>query len=411
MEDIDCIQVNVFLNMSYRMESINKIALIFEGTLKNDARVLREVTSLSEKWDINVFSSNVGEEENQSIPTNVKVIPYELSQRWLYRNVFFGKKYSSLLKIINPFDYCALICIDYPTLQLGYKLKKINPKLKLIYDSHEIYIETINQFFPRSGWKKIYGVPLIKINQFLHSKKEKRFIQSVDIKVTVCESLRKYFLKKLRADFLVLRNCPSLTHIKEINEEEKSSKRADFNIANNDFLLLYQGDINPGRGLFIMLEVMKQLPSNFKFIVLGNGMLLPTLKDKCKNESIKNVQFLGRVPYKDLMAYTQIADLGINLIEPINESKRLSLPNKLFEYMSVGVPFLSNDLPEPKLLVEKYNCGVLVDYSDTQSIVDRIQELSKNKSLLKNLGSNGQKAIQEELNWTVELEGLMKELA
>lgn len=155
----------------------------------------------------------------------------------------------------------------------------------------------------------------------------------------------------------------------------------------------------------------KQIPSKEELIVLGNGMLLPTLKDKCKNESIKNVQFLGRVPYKDLMAYTQIADLGINLIEPINESKRLSLPNKLFEYMSVGVPFLSNDLPEPKLLVEKYNCGVLVDYSDTQSIVDRIQELSKNKSLLKNLGSNGQKAIQEELNWTVEFEGLMKELA
>lgn len=393
------------------MIKINKIALIFEGTLKNDARVLREVTSLSEKWDINVFSSNVGEEENQSIPTNVKVIPYELSQRWLYRNVFFGKKYSSLLKIINPFDYCALICIDYPTLQLGYKLKKINPKLKLIYDSHEIYIETINQFFPRNGWKQIYGFPLIQFNQWFHSNRERKYIQKVDTAVTVCQSLRDYFLEKLGVTFLVLRNCPSLVHIPEENKEKTDAKRSNFGLDADDFVLLYQGDINPGRGLFIMLEVMKQLPSNFKFIVLGNGMLLPTLKDKCKNESIKNVQFLGRVPYKDLMAYTQIADLGINLIEPINESKRLSLPNKLFEYMSVGVPFLSNDLPEPKLLVEKYNCGVLVDYSDTQSIVERIQELSKNKSLLKNLGSNGQKAIQEELNWTVEFEGLMKELA
>src|SRR5690554_2280906 len=393
------------------MIKMNKVAIIFEGTLKNDARVLREVTSLSEKWDVDVFSSNVGEEDNQSTPTNVKVIPYDLSRKWLHRNVFFGKKYNSLLKTIHPFDYCAIICIDYPTLRLGYKLKKNNPQLKLIYDSHEIYIETINQFFPRSGWKKIYGVPLIKINQFLHSKKEKRFIQSVDIKVTVCESLRKYFLKKLRADFLVLRNCPSLTHIKEINEEEKSSKRADFNIANNDFLLLYQGDINPGRGLSIMLDVMKQLPSNFKFIIIGDGMLLQSLKDKCKNESIKNVRFLGRISYKDLMTYTQIADLGINLIEPINESKRLSLPNKLFEYMSVGVPFLSNDLPEPKLLVEKYNCGVLVDYSDIQSIVDRIQSLSKDKNLLSALGNNGRKAINEELNWAVEFEKLLKALS
>ena len=390
---------------------MKKIALIFEGTLKNDARVLREANSLAEKWDVDVFSSQVENEDAKSVAENVNVIAYSLNQKWMNRNVFFGKKYDSLLKIINPFEYCAIICIDYPTLRLGYKLKKNNPQLKLIYDSHEIYIETINQFFPRSGWKKIYGVPLIKINQFLHSKKEKRFIQSVDIKVTVCESLRKYFLKKLRADFLVLRNCPSLTHIKEINEEEKSSKRADFNIANNDFLLLYQGDINPGRGLSIMLDVMKQLPSNFKFIIIGDGMLLQSLKDKCKNESIKNVRFLGRISYKDLMTYTQIADLGINLIEPINESKRLSLPNKLFEYMSVGVPFLSNDLPEPKLLVEKYNCGVLVDYSDIQSIVDRIQSLSKDKNLLSALGNNGRKAINEELNWAVEFEKLLKALS
>lgn len=390
---------------------MKKIALIFEGTLKNDARVLREANSLAEKWDVYVFSSQVENEDAKSVAENVNVIAYSLNQKWMNRNVFFGKKYDSLLKIINPFEYCAIICIDYPTLRLGYQLKKNNPQLKLIYDSHEIYIETINQFFPRSGWKKIYGVPLIKINQFLHSKKEKRFIQSVDIKVTVCESLRKYFLKKLRADFLVLRNCPSLTHIKEINEEEKISKRADFNIANNDFVLLYQGDINPGRGLSIMLDVMKQLPSNFKFIIIGDGMLLQSLKDKCKNESIKNVRFLGRISYKDLMTYTQIADLGINLIEPINESKRLSLPNKLFEYMSVGVPFLSNDLPEPKLLVEKYNCGVLVDYSDIQSIVDRIQSLSKDKNLLSALGNNGRKAINEELNWAVEFEKLLKALS
>ncbi|MFA5573954.1 MAG: glycosyltransferase family 4 protein [Brumimicrobium sp.] len=388
---------------------MNKIALVFEGTLKNDARVLREVTSLAEKWDVDVFSSKVNLEDQESVPTNVKVTSYVSNQKWLYRNIFFGKKYHSLLKIIDPFDYCALICIDYPTLELGYKLKRINPKLKLIYDSHEIYIETINQFFPRSGWKKIYGVPLIKINQFLHSKKEKIFIQSVDIKVTVCESLRKYFLKKLRADFLVLRNCPSLTHIKEINEEEKSSKRADFNIANNDFLLLYQGDINPGRGLSIMLDVMKQLPSNFKFIIIGDGMLLQSLKDKCKNESIKNVRFLGRISYKDLMTYTQIADLGINLIEPINESKRLSLPNKLFEYMSVGVPFLSNDLPEPRVLVEEYKCGVLVDYSNKNNIAESIISLSEDKDFLSTLGNNGKKAINEDLNWSIEFEKLLSE--
>lgn len=390
---------------------MKKIALIFEGTLKNDARVLREANSLAEKWDVDVFSSQVENEDAKSVAENVNVIAYSLNQKWMNRNVFFGKKYDSLLKIINPFEYCAIICIDYPTLRLGYKLKKNNPQLKLIYDSHEIYIETINQFFPRSGWKQIYGLPLIKFNQWFHSYRERKYIQKVDTAVTVCQSLRDYFLEKLGVTFLVLRNCPSLVHIPEENKEKTDAKRSNLGLDADDFVLLYQGDINPGRGLSIMLDVMKQLPSNFKFIIIGDGMLLQSLKDKCKNESIKNVRFLGRISYKDLMTYTQIADLGINLIEPINESKRLSLPNKLFEYMSVGVPFLSNDLPEPKLLVEKYNCGVLVDYSDIQSIVDRIQSLSKDKNLLSALGNNGRKAINEELNWAVEFEKLLKALS
>lgn len=390
---------------------MKKIALIFEGTLKNDARVLREANSLAEKWDVDVFSSQVENEDAKSVAENVNVIAYSLNQKWMNRNVFFGKKYDSLLKIINPFEYCAIICIDYPTLRLGYQLKKNNPQLKLIYDSHEIYIETINQFFPRSGWKQIYGLPLIKFNQWFHSYRERKYIQKVDTAVTVCQSLRDYFLEKLGVTFLVLRNCPSLVHIPEENKEKTDAKRSNLGLDADDFVLLYQGDINPGRGLSIMLDVMKQLPSNFKFIIIGDGMLLQSLKDKCKNESIKNVRFLGRISYKDLMTYTQIADLGINLIEPINESKRLSLPNKLFEYMSVGVPFLSNDLPEPKLLVEKYNCGVLVDYSDIQSIVDRIQSLSKDKNLLSALGNNGRKAINEELNWAVEFEKLLKALS
>lgn len=390
---------------------MKKIALIFEGTLKNDARVLREANSLAEKWDVDVFSSQVENEDAKSVAENVNVIAYSLNQKWMNRNVFFGKKYDSLLKIINPFEYCAIICIDYPTLRLGYQLKKNNPQLKLIYDSHEIYIETINQFFPRSGWKQIYGLPLIKFNQWFHSYRERKYIQKVDTAVTVCQSLRDYFLEKLGVTFLVLRNCPSLVHIPEENKEKTDAKRSNLGLDADDFVLLYQGDINPGRGLFIMLEVMKQLPSNFKFIIIGDGMLLQSLKDKCENEAISNVHFLGRIPYIDLIRFTQIADLGINLIEPLNESKRLSLPNKLFEYMSVGVPFLSNDLPEPKLLVEKYNCGVLVDYSDIQSIVDRIQSLSKDKNLLSALGNNGRKAINEELNWAVEFEKLLKALS
>lgn len=389
-----------------------KIAVLLDGPIKNDGRVKRVIESLSENNSVHLFYINGSHDDHLLFNDTVELHSLKKTGGWLKVNLYFHKQFNELeeafLNLNQEFDF--IYCNDYPLLHLCTKLKS-KTKAKLIYDSHEIYIETINQFFPRSGWKQIFGVPLTKFNQWFHSKHEKKYIKKVDTAVTVCQSLQEHFLKKLGVNFLVLRNCPSLGHIPESDVAKLETKRTELGIDKDDFILLYQGDINPGRGLFIMLEVMKQLPSNFKFIILGSGMLLNTLKEKCKNESIKNVQFLGLVPYKELMAYIQIADLGISLIEPINESKRLSLPNKLFEYMSVGVPFLSNDLPEPKLLVEKYNCGVLVDYLDTQGIVDRIQGLSKDNDLLSTLGSNGREAINEELNWAVEFEKLLKALS
>lgn len=386
----------------------SKLGIVFQGTLRTDGRVLREVNSFSPHFDvIYVFASLVHEDDHLLVPSNVKIIPFKLNSNWINRNLFFGKQFLSVLSVIESAKLDILICIDYPTLKLGTLLKKKQQSLELVYDSHEIYIETINQFFPKRGWKGIYGIPLIKINKLIHLKLEKKYVQQVAKCITVCNSLSTYFNERWQKEVAVIRNCPSIKHSRY--ELDKEKYKYQLNLPTDKQLLVYQGDINPGRGLFQLMDVMKLLPDRFQLIVVGEGMLLPELKAYNVDNQINNVSFLGGKSYVELMQYLLAADLGISFIEPINASKRYSLPNKLFEYMAVGLPIVSNDLPEPRALFEQYNCGVTVDLHNLSAVRDKIVALLSDTALMAELSQNGVEAIQQRLNWEEEFNLYLKD--
>ena len=383
-----------------------RLAILFQGTIRTDARVLRETLSFAKEWKVDVYASQVNDTDHELVPDNVQLFSYQLQSSWLNRNLFFAKQYRSVLAQIDAKAYDVFICIDYPTLAIGVELKKQNPSLRLMYDSHEIYIETINQFFPKKGWKAIYGLPLIYINQFFHRKREKLLVQHTDGIFTVCKSLQLYFQKRWNKPVELLRNCPMVEHF--VEENSSTVTRAQLGLSMRDFVMIYQGDINPGRGLYFLIDVMKQLPSDIHLLIVGDGMLKGTLEQYAKG--LQNVQFTGRVPYVDLHAYTRLADLGVNLIEPINDSKRLSLPNKLFEYMACGIPFLSNDLPEPRYIVEQFDTGYLTEMNDVRVVADKIQRLKEDESSRKDKGAKGKRYFLEQLNWSVEFDTFVKRI-
>jgi glycosyltransferase involved in cell wall biosynthesis len=386
-----------------------RIALIFQGTTNNDARVRREVQSISEFSKIDVFSSDVRPGDHQLFNSNVKLIQFKLADTWLNRNLFFSKQFKAAQELIDPMEYDSLICIDYHTLKIGVNLKRKNPNLKLVYDSHEIYIETINQFFPRKGWRSIYGIPMKIINKMYHNRQEKKLVADAEIIVTVCDSLKRYFEKNWQKKVFVLKNCPEIESLDKL-PSTTNPYIDSFGCGEEDRILIYQGDINPGRGLFHLINTMNILSSEYKLFIIGSGMLKDDLIQLKKSLKLENVFFVDQLPYDQLFNYTRYAHLGISLIEPINLSKKLSLPNKLFEYMYCGVPFLSSDLPEPRNLLKQADVGYICADFKKESIKSSIEEAFANVELFKLKGENARNSIINLLNWTMEFDLLIKEI-
>lgn len=82
-------------------------------------------------------------------------------------------------------------------------------------------------------------------------------------------------------------------------------------------------------------------------------------------------------------------------------------PNKMFEYMSAGLPVIASHFPLWREIVEGNECGLCVDPEDSGAIADAIDWLISNPDEAREMGINGKRAVETRYNWSVEEEKLL----
>lgn len=77
-------------------------------------------------------------------------------------------------------------------------------------------------------------------------------------------------------------------------------------------------------------------------------------------------------------------------------------PNKMFEYMSAGIPVIASNFPLWREIIEGNDCGLCVDPLDSKAIAAAIDFIISNPERARQMGENGQRAVQVRYNWFVE---------
>lgn len=91
-------------------------------------------------------------------------------------------------------------------------------------------------------------------------------------------------------------------------------------------------------------------------------------------DGVSNIHFLGRKPYGELPAYCKGFDVAINPFE-INELTLAANPLKVREYLAAGLPVVSTDIPEVRVL-EDVRVGI-----DHANFIEQIEKaLTDNRS-------------------------------
>ncbi len=365
---------------------MKKIAVLLHGSIQSDYRVVKTVITLAKYYEIDLFFHGQIKDANLHFEGLKNVRSFALNKKaglWskiLSHSLFcYAHSYMSDEVLNSREKYDFVWANDLPTLLPAVKASKTLHS-KVIYDSHEIYVETINQFFlkQQNPIKNTIFIALTKLMRYHGKYMEKKLLRSTSLMFTVNESLKAYFEKTYNYNNIeVLMNLPNQT---DVSKKNIFDFKTHFSWPLNSVVVIYQGALNAGRGLNLMIDAFKYLPHNYRLVILGKGTLKNQLIEKVsKNELERRVCFLDAVPLSILIKYTQGADIGLNLLEDFNLSKKLASPNKLFEYIHAGIPVVASDTIENKKVFEKFNIGLLCE-NTPQNIALRIQETQHSKN-------------------------------
>ncbi len=158
-----------------------------------------------------------------------------------------------------------------------------------------------------------------------------------------------------------------------------------------------------------ILEAMTLLPRHLNARLKIAGIFSPV---DLENEARKSpgwdrIDFLGWQAHEDAMAMLKEARVGIVLFHPIPNHMEAQ-PNKLFEYMSVGLPVVTSNFPLWRRVIEETQCGLVADPLNPKAIADAIQWLFEHPVEAEEMGKRGQQAIREQYNWDAEARKLLK---
>lgn len=178
--------------------------------------------------------------------------------------------------------------------------------------------------------------------------------------------------------------------------------------------IVYLGGMSRIRGLVEVIEafslVAKRYPT-WELHLVGSArpaIFEDELRALVKERGVAaNVKFLSWVSYEEKERFSSRAAMGIITYLPYANNTSC-LPNKLFDYMLVGLPVIASNFPLYREVVEPHRCGLIVDPARPEEIAEAMTHLIEHPVEARTMGQNGRRAVAQRYNWRRESEALLR---
>ncbi len=251
---------------------------------------------------------------------------------------------------------------------------------KVIWDSHED--------LPRQIYSKHY-IPmwLRKVISYFVEVFENYVAKKLVAIVTATPHIGKRFAS-FHKNVVVVNNYPLVAEIIKSSSRERNPKQ-----------ICYTGGITRVRGAFEMVRAVHKL--DVKLVMAGPMEDHQLKKDLEQTPGWENVIYLGSVAREKVFEVMETSSLGLLLYHP-EPNHTDAQPNKLFEYMAVGLPVLASNFDLWHNIVEVCGTGACVNPQDVAAIHRSILKMLQAHDELLQMGERGRIAIDEKLNWGAE---------
>lgn len=261
---------------------------------------------------------------------------------------------------------------DPEIIPLGLKLKKSGKKV--IFDSHEDFASDIlnKEYIP-----KILRTTISKLFEIYDTKSCKKF----DTIVTATPAIAKIYQTR-GCKTMVINNFPIIDELSIPNIKKENA-------------VCFVGAQTQIRGISEIISAMSKI--NGKMYLAG------PCNDKYKSKLMTlsgwdKVDDLGLISRSEVASVLAKSIAGIVTYLPVPNHID-SQPNKLFEYMSAGIPVIASNFELWKEIIQDNDCGICVDPESVEELYEAMKFLLDNPKKAYEMGVNGKNAVENIYNW------------
>ena len=274
---------------------------------------------------------------------------------------------------------------DPELIPIGLKLKRCGKRV--IFDSHEDVPKQMlgKSYLNNPHLNKLLMWMLSKGIAFYENKACARF----DGVVTATRFILDKFLR-INSRTVDINNFPLLGELDaQIPWDTKAPEAC------------YVGGIARIRGIVQVTQAMGEVRS-MALLNLCGRFSEPAVEEECKAmpgwSNVNEYGFVDRGGVRDVLARSMA---GLVTFYPLPNHIDAQ-PNKLFEYMSAGIPVIASDFPLWREIVLGNQCGLCVDPLEPVAIARAIDFLIEHRDEAREMGENGRRAVMERYNWANE---------
>lgn len=156
----------------------------------------------------------------------------------------------------------------------------------------------------------------------------------------------------------------------------------------------YAGLHGLAQGLETVLEAARLLGNrnDIAFVLVGDGVEKPALKDTAGKLDLTNVFFLDSQPKEKMPGILAGFDAALIPLKRLDLFKG-ALPSKMFEAMAVALPMIVMVDGEARALMETAEAGVYVQPENPQALAEAIAALAEDRARCRQLGENGRRFV------------------